>query len=59
MKLLGMLLLLSGWLIVLAALVLLQSLAQRTAFVVAGIAVEVVGLSLLARAYMVEQRGDG
>jgi hypothetical protein len=41
----------SGWLIVMAALVLLTRLAERYGFVVAGFAVEVLGLVLLAQRY--------
>ena len=41
--------LLSGWIIVLAALVLLPGLGTRAAFIAAGIAVEIVGLGLIGR----------
>jgi hypothetical protein len=41
----------SGWLIVMAALVLLTRVAERYGFVVAGVAVEVLGLVLLAQRY--------
>ncbi len=51
MKLIGCLLLLSGWLIALAALAMLASFAQRAAFVAAGMGVEALGLALLAQAY--------
>ena len=51
MKLVACVLLLSGFFIVLAALVLLTSLAQRSAFVGAGFGVEALGLSLLTHAY--------
>ena len=56
MKLIGCLLLLSGWLIVIAALVMLAAFAQRAAFVVAGIGVEILGLVLLTNAYTSLQR---
>lgn len=52
MKLLGFLLLLAGWLLVLAAIVLLPSQAARVAFVFAGIAVEVLGFALVIRAHL-------
>ncbi len=52
MKPLGFLLLLAGWLIVLAAMVLLPSAAVRAAFVTAGIAVEILGFALVARAHL-------
>ena len=51
MKLGACLLLLSGFFIVLAALALLTSLAQRSAFVGAGFGVEILGLSLLTQSY--------
>jgi hypothetical protein len=41
--------LLSGWIIVLAALVLLPGLGMRAAFIAAGVAVEIVGLGLIGR----------
>lgn len=56
MKLIGCLLLISGWLIVLAALVMLQTLVQRAAFIAAGFGTEILGLILLANAYTVQQR---
>ena len=52
MKLAGLLLLLSGWMIVLAALPLLAEFGMRTAFVLAGGAVEVLGLVLLIRSHL-------
>jgi hypothetical protein len=51
----GCLLMVSGWAIVLAALVLLHGLGQRYGFVAAGLAVEVLGLVLLAQCYRAEQ----
>lgn len=56
MKLIGSLLLISGWLIVLAALVMLQALAQRAAFIAAGFGTEILGLALLTNAYTALQR---
>jgi xanthine/uracil permease len=44
-------LLLSGFFLVLASLVLLISLQQRFAFVAAGFCVEVIGLVLLTQSY--------
>jgi hypothetical protein len=49
MKLAGFLLLLTGWIIVLATLALLDSGAIRACFVLAGIAVEILGLALVIR----------
>jgi hypothetical protein len=49
MKLAGFLLLLAGWVIVVAAVILLIPVDARTIFVIAGIAVEIVGLTLVIR----------
>jgi hypothetical protein len=57
LKLIGCLLLLSGWLIVLAALIMLSAFGQRAAFITAGIGVEVLGMVLLTQAYTSMQRG--
>ena len=51
MKLLGFLLLLSGWGIVVAALRLLHGTALP-AFILAGILVEIIGLVMVARAHL-------
>lgn len=51
MKLVACLLLLSGFFLVLATLILLASLQQRFVFVAAGIGVEALGLSLLTQGY--------
>jgi hypothetical protein len=51
LKLVACVLLLSGFFLVLTALVLLTSLAQRSAFVGAGFGVEILGLSLLTQSY--------
>ena len=47
----GFVLLISGWALVLAALVLLGGTAQRLAFILAGIAVELLGMHLLGSTY--------
>ena len=52
MKVLGFLLLLAGWFLVLAAIVLFASPPLQAAFVLAGIAVEVLGLVLAFRSHM-------
>lgn len=52
MKRLGFVLLLAGWLIVLAAIVLLPSAAVRAAFAISGIAVEILGFALVAQAHL-------
>jgi hypothetical protein len=53
MKVAGFLLLLAGWALVVTALAMLRSPAQRTAFVLAGFAVEILGAVLAARAHRV------
>ena len=57
MSLIGYLLMISGWLLALAALFLLAGLGQRLTFVVAGLLVEVLGLALIALRYRSLQRG--
>jgi hypothetical protein len=54
MKFTGFLLLLTGWFLVLAAIVLLPRQGSRAAFMLAGIAVELLGLVLVARTYLLE-----
>jgi len=49
MKLAGFLLLLAGWAIVVAAVVLLLPANARTIFVLAGVGVEIIGLTLVIR----------
>ena len=53
MKLAGFLLLLAGWAIVIFAVALLASAAQRAGFVLAGIGVEALGLVLAVRSHLV------
>jgi len=55
MRLFGFLLLLAGWGIVISALVLMTKDAPRTAFVLAGIGVEIVGLVLVIRAHPIRR----
>ena len=57
MKFLGFALLYSGWLIVVAALALLQGGGARAVFVFAGVAVEILGLGLAIRAH-IEPRSE-
>jgi len=56
MRLTGFLLLLAGWGIVLAALALLRQNGPRAAFILAGVAVEALGLALVARSHLVPRR---
>jgi hypothetical protein len=51
LRLVGCLLLLSGFFIVLAALVLLGGFSQRLGFVTAGLAIEALGLGLLTQGH--------
>jgi uncharacterized membrane-anchored protein len=55
LRAIGCLLMVSGWLIVMAAMVLLTRLPERFGFVLAGLAVEVLGLLLLAQRYRAMQ----
>ena len=51
MKLAGFLLLLAGWIIVAAAAILLLPANAKVVFVFAGVAVEILGLTLVIRAH--------
>ena len=53
MKLMSLLLLLAGWFLVLAAVVLLASPPSRAGFVFAGIAVEILGLVFIFRSHAI------
>ncbi|HXW62628.1 MAG TPA: hypothetical protein VEJ45_08520 [Candidatus Acidoferrales bacterium] len=55
MKILGLVLLVSGWAIVLTSVALLMEDVPRAAFVLAGLGVEIVGLVLLVRAHPVHR----
>jgi hypothetical protein len=55
LKLAGFLLLLAGWAIVLAAVVLLVPALPRTGFVLAGMGVEVLGLIFVVRSHLALQ----
>jgi hypothetical protein len=59
MRLVGFLLLVAGWGLVLAALGMLKADASRNAFVLAGVAVELLGLVLLARAHLLIREEKG
>ena len=58
MKLGGFLLLLSGWAIVVAALKLLHG-GALSAFIVAGLAVEILGLALVAKSHILPSEDNG
>lgn len=53
MKAVGFLMLLAGWLLVLAAIVLFSAPPARTAFVCVGIAVEGLGLAMAFRSHLI------
>jgi hypothetical protein len=56
LSLIGYVLLVSGWVLVVAALLLLAGTGQRLAFVGAGLVVELLGLGLVAVRYRAMQR---
>ena len=56
LKIAGFLLLLAGWGLVLAALALLPSAGSRAAFVLAGMGVEALGLTLVVRSHLIPRR---
>ena len=58
MRLVGFFLLVGGWVIVLAALMMLPGSAARIAFVTAGIAVETLGWALLIYSHGIVRRGN-
>jgi len=57
MKIFSLLLMLAGWFLVLAAIALLRP-GFLAVFVIAGLAVELLGLALLARSYITLQRQE-
>ena len=59
MKAVGFLMLLTGWLLVLAAIVLFASLSLRAPFVLAGMAVETLGLILVFRSHLIPREEKG
>jgi len=59
MKFTGFLMLVAGWVIVLASMPLLASMKSRTIFVLAGRGVEVIGLVLVVRSHVVLEDETG
>lgn len=59
MKAVGFLMLLAGWFLVLAAIVLFASPPLRAVFVLAGIAVETLGLILVFRSHLIPRQEKG
>lgn len=55
MKYAGLLVMPAGFFLAVAALVLFPSAAQRTAFVLCGLAVEILGLAVAVRGHMLAQ----
>lgn len=53
MKVVGFLMLLAGWFLVLAAIILFAAPPLRDAFVLTGIAVEALGLILAFRSHLI------
>jgi hypothetical protein len=53
MKAVGFLMLPAGWFLVLAAIVLFSAAPLRAAFVLAGVAVETLGLILVFRSHLI------
>lgn len=58
MRLAGFFLLAAGWVIVTAALLLLNSPGARATFVLAGVAVQILGLVFVIRSHRVEFERD-
>jgi hypothetical protein len=59
MKVVGFLMMLAGWFLVLAAIVLFASPPLRSGFVLAGIAVEALGLFLAFRSHLIPREEKG
>ena len=59
MRFAGFLLLVAGWGIVLAAVVLLPATAARPAFALAGLGVEALGLTLVVRSHLGPRAEEG
>ena len=57
MRSIGCLLMVSGWLLSLAALLLLPGLGLRLVFVLSALLVELLGLALVAHRYRTLQKG--
>ena len=58
MKITGLLMMPAGWLIVLAAVVLLRTSLSLNLFIAAGVGVEILGLVLFTRSHLVVKRGN-
>jgi hypothetical protein len=58
MKIVGLLMLLAGWFLAIAAIVLFASPPLRASFVLAGIAVELLGMVLAFRSHLIPREVD-
>ena len=58
MNIAGMLLLVSGWIIVVAAIAMLKTPTAQGGFLVAGMAVELLGLILAFRAHLIRRGAE-
>ncbi len=60
MKIAAILLLLAGWIIVLAAVALFKpaAISARTLFIIAGLCIEALGLFYIVRSHLPHARGD-
>lgn len=56
MRIFGLLLLLSGWVLVLAAIPLLRAGVALSLFVLAGVGVEILGAAFIMRFHMEQQK---
>lgn len=56
LKVQGVFLLLAGWLLMLAAILMLSSLPLQTSFSLAGLAVELLGFFLLTRSHIPQRK---
>lgn len=56
LRIAGILLLLAGWMLMLAAVLMLSTLPLRTGFSLAGMCVEMLGFVLLARTYIPKRK---
>lgn len=59
MRFVGFMLLVAGWLLALAALVILGAPVPRAAFVFAGLAIEILGLIFVFRSYSIPREKKG
>lgn len=59
MKIAGLLLMLAGWITVLAAVAMLASLVSRTTFVLVAVGIEALGFVLLARSHVASRSVKG